>query len=227
MLILHVKKTTKQCYIFFDKQHFYKRHQAEIWSEIIIWSIKRSLNENKYLKWKACWVKSIITTKIHTLLVKSSAYPRFIDNPLYGFFPWTPCPSVVIEKSQSRIINWRSYIMIPIVMAHVEILLPILSKSDRIDQFLFPWNHQKTYNFQMIFADICLILEKKNMATIFKDSIIKKIPSTKKRHRKILDKVEIGRCHTMGFPYVVRLKSVGNQLRFWISDSYFAKIPGI
>ena len=30
--------------------------------------------------------------KIHTLLIKSSAYPPFIDNPLYGFFRGTPLP---------------------------------------------------------------------------------------------------------------------------------------
>ena len=43
--------------------------------------------------------------KIHTLLIKSSAYPPFIDNPYMDSSPEPPYPSIVIEKSQPPIIK--------------------------------------------------------------------------------------------------------------------------
>ena len=58
----------------FCKKYFYKQHQGEIWFGIIkIYGIKRGKEHYCY--------------QIHTLLMKSSAYPPFYTHPQYGLPP--------------------------------------------------------------------------------------------------------------------------------------------
>ena len=73
-------KTTKQRYMIFYMQHFYKWHQHEIWSKVIeILSIKSSQKKNKYSQSKTCLVKNIIAAKlINYLLMKSSVSPHLL-----------------------------------------------------------------------------------------------------------------------------------------------------
>ena len=63
-------------------------------------SIKRSLKKSKHCKWKTCRVKSIIATKIHTILLKSSAYPfPSINTPLNGSPPPLSPSSMILTPA--------------------------------------------------------------------------------------------------------------------------------
>ena len=69
---------------FFYKQHFYKQQQAEIWSEIIYYKYQNEFND-KYSKWKTCWVKDITATIPPKWSTSPFLQENFDPSPFHDF----------------------------------------------------------------------------------------------------------------------------------------------
>ena len=67
---------------FFYEQHFYKQHQAEIWSEIItISSIKKAKRKRKLSKRKTYWLKRTLLLQNPYIISEKQCFPSFYRQP--------------------------------------------------------------------------------------------------------------------------------------------------